>query len=280
MFSSALGTGEMADSLKEFFAYWGHLRGEKDMLVPFHFTFDLGRLGAILPRMCLMKRLTPDDITVGLAGSAMDQGFAQPLTGMNVFDLTAAGERPLARRFYNALLDWPCGAHFLETRRIMRSGGTMAIATSEVMLLPLADRKGMPAYLIGSARISGEVGPLRLTDHIFHDDAERRHIRFLDIGRGTPPIHMEIPPKTPFAAERAARRWWERFLPQGLRPTAWAKAPKPAHQDSCVETSVEGLANERTAQGPAITSGDHITERGDTQAVPLSKGTGAKTRIV
>lgn len=205
--------------IERLWRHWRNLPCPNGSSVPLRRTLEIARLSDILPRLSLMERNGPYNMTVGLVGTAVDALWDAPITGMNAFDLTSPSMREEAELFYTTLLTKPCAAIIREHVH-KRSARDMDVST---LYLPLADREGEPSYIIGCSVFAASSSKASLSEHLVTDRRQLDLVEFLDIGSGLPaPQTLKTfsaakDLQNPKPQQFSDHGWWRRFLPSGLR---------------------------------------------------------------
>lgn len=217
-----LGTGFSACSgfknkpLECLWAHWSSLPRANGFGVPMRRALNVSDLSDILPRLSLMRRMGPYNVTVGLVGTAVDALWDHPIAGMNAFDLTAPSMRENAERFYTALLSHPSAAVIRE--HVQRGPGrTLEVST---LYLPMCDREGDAVYIVGCSVFASASSPRALADHLITDCRQLAGIEFLDIGNGVPTVDfadMDGSSRLKTRVHARDESWWRRFLPSGIK---------------------------------------------------------------
>lgn len=201
--------------LERLWRHWCSLPCPNGTGMPLRRALNIARLSDILPRLSLMQRHGPEEMTVGLVGTAVDSLWEAPITGMNAFDLVTPSMRSDIAVFYNSLLDHPCGA--ITRERVIK--GTSKQIDVATLHLPLCDRSGNPSYIVGCSVFSTpEIQP-SLKEHVITERRQLQATQFLDIGAGLPDgdaIRILNPMSDDDSAPARDEGWWRKFLPTGL----------------------------------------------------------------
>ena len=263
--------------LERLFTIWSGLPRQTHPHLPARRSLVLSSLADILPRISLLHRESRYGVTANLIGTTVDALWGSPnrsgasLAGINVFDLAAPCLRETAADLYDAVLMQPCGLVLKE--HVKKSARSSLEVTT--LFLPMTDRRGLPAYILGCT--SFEVGKAgnTLCNHVISSARQLSDVHFLDLGLGTPTLELDL---TQFA-DMAARKphkpiqaWWQRLLPAreqanrgsgpsltpALMPALSPIAPSPIAPDAPTDSIDDATAaaphsNTRESQPPAIT---------------------------
>ncbi|MEQ8966966.1 MAG: PAS domain-containing protein [Azospirillaceae bacterium] len=175
--------------------YWQRLAPHtpvpcKTMLDPSAIPPDL------LPSLTIYERKGPGVYFARLVGTGIVRRIGYDTTGSNYLDFVPETERRAAARFFDMLLDHPCGG-YLVVDEVFAEGREAEV---EVLRLPLTSPDGTPRFLISASE--------ELDVHRYRDAPRRprlmsipRRAAYFDIGHGVPnvpvPYDLDRAPEPP-----------------------------------------------------------------------------------
>lgn len=164
---------------RAFAEYWATL--PKRDLIPSRADFDPGEQGPILSTYVIHELVSPEEIIVRLAGTAVGEGYGFETTGHNYLDLVAEERRPSASRAIHLICEHPCGM----VVRLATETKTGLVRISEVLALPMRDADGAARLVYYQAN------PEPVANNSAADEDELVNIDvggrlFIDIGAGVP----------------------------------------------------------------------------------------------
>jgi len=102
---------------------------------------------ALLPNMTLYERREPGVFHVRLVGTGIVERIGFDTTGSNYLDFVPGAGREQTRRFFDTLLDRPCGGYLI-VEEIFAEGRQSLV---ELLRLPLAGADGRPRFLLSAS---------------------------------------------------------------------------------------------------------------------------------
>lgn len=174
---------EIAPPLDRLWTYWASLNAKNKGKLPPKSAIRISGLGGVLPNIVISERMDDDTVLIRLAGTAMEEMIGDPLTGVNLLDLTPPSQRDRIARVYANLFSFPCGFHILESLRA--DGGKKYMLSA--IALPLASDEGDARFTIAQYAIKRH----GFDDNVLKSDAviEHRQIDsfgYIDVGSGVP----------------------------------------------------------------------------------------------
>ena len=125
---------------------------------------------------------------VRLSGTAIDDSAGFSMKGRNFLDVCLPCERAFYAEVTKATVQQPCGVQL--TRIITLKFGQRY--QYNALFFPLADRNGVPRYIVGMAKLSVE----DMYDEMNHSNqmfSEISEFSYIDIGNGVPPMPALMP---------------------------------------------------------------------------------------
>jgi len=153
-------------------------------LVPMRRDFNPMKLHTYLPNIYITELLSDDHLLVRLSGTALDENAGYVLRGTNFLDICQPAERPLHVKTFKTMTSHPCGVEM--TRRVVLTDGRIHQFRS--ISLPLADKQGMPRFIVGITNVAANIAYEAKVDR---SDKLRTNVldfTFIDIGAGKPPM--------------------------------------------------------------------------------------------
>jgi len=151
--------------------------------VPQRRAFNPMKIHRYLQHVYIGELKSDDFLEVRLAGTGIDEAAGFSVKGGNYLELCPASERQFYVAICKAVVAWPCGMKMV--RSVTHKSGR--VHQYSTLSFPLADRNGVPKYIVGMANVVKDVEntgfppPEEVIWQI-------NDFKFLDIGAGMPPL--------------------------------------------------------------------------------------------
>lgn len=189
--------------------YWKSLAPSSNDGLPARRAFDPGFLTDRNARLSIMRRRGRYDVTGGLINRDLVDVWQRPVVGINTFDLASPDMRENLAKFYDAILTQPCGALLAE--KCPPGEGPAHTLTS--LYLPMCDRSGKAAYVIGITRSETPGFQGGLSNQLVLSHCQIEAVKFIDLGHGVADVSFEAPRPGARATFANRKSWWDRFMP-------------------------------------------------------------------
>ena len=149
--------------------------------VPLRSAFDPMKIHRYLPDIYIAERKSDACLEVRVAGTVIDETSGFSLRGANFFEVCLPCERDFFVTVTGAMLKQACGMKII--RKITLKDGR--VLKYSAMCFPLADEDGVPRYIVGMAKVAGDM----TQSHFQPSDELRSEISsfsYIDIGAGLP----------------------------------------------------------------------------------------------
>jgi len=179
-------------ALTSFQQYWNELLeearansdlGHKTCPIPKRQSFNPMKIHRYLQHVYIGELKSDELLEVRLSGTAIDEAAGFSLKGGNYLDICPPSEHKFYVAICKAVVGWPCGMKMV--RSITLKDGRVHQFTS--LSFPLADRDGVPRYIVGMANIAKDIshGSFPHPDSV---TSQINDFKFLDVGAGMPPL--------------------------------------------------------------------------------------------
>lgn len=172
---------ELGEGPEHLYSLWSaRKRGEH---LPFRKDFTPTSMRSATSGFCLLERQIDGDIKTLFAGTSVDDLFGYRIAGKSIKQTTTPDRLDAVVRFYNTLIDTPCGGHVCEIF-VKDDGRELRL---ETLYLPLAQDNGLVG-IVTCSDIRGASGQDMFVMAPRSGVKERilKYAYFIDAGFGLP----------------------------------------------------------------------------------------------